>query len=82
MPAPGRIRITKNSQWTTTLLDYRGAANNFIAWDGQFQITEFENDVYLEFDFEENEDLCEKLLELLENEDEEGIMDIIGNLDY
>ena len=34
------------------------------------------------FDFEENEDLCEKLLELLENEDEEGIMNIIGNLDY
>ena len=55
MPAPGRIRITKNSQLTTPLLDYRGAANNFIAWDGQFQITEFENDVYLEFDFEENE---------------------------
>jgi hypothetical protein len=34
------------------------------------------------FDFEENEDLCEKLLELFENEDEEGIMDIIDKLDY
>lgn len=34
------------------------------------------------FDFEENEDLCEKLLELFENEDEEGIMDIIDKVNY
>ena len=55
MPTPGRIRITKNSQLTTPLLDYRGVANNFIEWNGQFQITEFENENYIEFDFEENE---------------------------
>lgn len=55
MPAPGRIRISKNSQLTTPLLDYRGYSNNFIEWNGQFQITEFENDDYLEFDFVENE---------------------------
>ena len=55
MPNPGRIRITKNSNLTTPLIDYRGALSNFIAWDGQFQITEFANDDYIEYDFEENE---------------------------
>jgi hypothetical protein len=55
MPNPGRIRITKNSNLTTPLIDYRGALSNFIEWDGQFQITEFGNDDYIEYDFEENE---------------------------
>lgn len=34
------------------------------------------------FDFDENEELCEKLLELYENEDEESIKDIVDNLQY
>jgi hypothetical protein len=55
MPTPGRIRITKNSNLTVPLIDYRGAATNFIAWDGQFQITEFANEDYIEYDYEENE---------------------------
>lgn len=55
MPNPGRIRITKNSNLTTPLIDYRGVSNNFIEWDGQFQITEFANEDYIEYDFEENE---------------------------
>ena len=41
-----------------------------------------EEESLIVFDFEENEEVCEKLLELFENEDEEGIMNIIDNLDY
>ena len=34
------------------------------------------------FDFEVNKEVCEKLLEVFENEDEEGIMNIIDSLNY
>ena len=34
------------------------------------------------FDFEVNKELCEKLLELNENEDFDSVEDIIHNLDY
>ena len=34
------------------------------------------------FDFEVNEEVCDELLELWENEDEDGIMKIVDNLTY
>ncbi len=34
------------------------------------------------FDFEVNEEVCEKLCELWENEDEREIMNVIDNLNY
>lgn len=34
------------------------------------------------FDFDTNKDVCEKLLKLWENEDVDGVHDIINNLDY
>ena len=34
------------------------------------------------FDFDVNKEVCEKLLELFENEDERGIMNIIDSLNY
>ncbi|CAB4125323.1 hypothetical protein UFOVP54_110 [uncultured Caudovirales phage] len=41
-----------------------------------------EEESLIVFDFDVNKEVCEKLLELFENEDEEGIMNIIDNLDY
>ena len=41
-----------------------------------------EEEYLVVFDFEVNKEVCEKLLELDENEDEEGIMNIIDSLDY
>jgi hypothetical protein len=51
-------------------------------YDGFSMIGLNEEEHLIVFDFEVNKDLCEKLLELFENEDEEGIMDIIDELDY
>ncbi len=41
-----------------------------------------EEESLIVFDFDVNKEVCEKLLELFENEDEEEIMNIIDNLDY
>ena len=41
-----------------------------------------EEEYLMVFDFEDNEELCNKLLELYENGDEEGIRDIVDSMEW
>jgi len=41
-----------------------------------------EEEYFVIFDFKDDEELCEKLLEFWENEDEDSIKNIVDNLQY
>ena len=41
-----------------------------------------EEEYFVIFDFKDDEELCEKLLEFWENEDEDSIRNIVDNLQY
>ncbi len=51
-------------------------------YDGFLMVGLNEEEYLVVFDFEENEEVCNKLLKFWEEGNEEGIRDIVDNLDY